>query len=124
MYFYNKSSSKLLIVKNYLVSLVTEGYFNMSENKAIISFKRRRNNKTRNSANKVYISRPEVEHTNNKINIVFEAFNKKKQMSLKFIKDMYSLIQFKRKAGSENLQPDYKNRLVPSANKDINIFSK
>ena len=48
-----------------------------------IVFKRRRDNKTRYSANKVYVSRAELKHTNTKLLIILSMYNKQKRTLLK-----------------------------------------
>jgi len=50
----------------------------MSEDVIKRIFKRRRSNKTRYSADKIYVSRPELKHTNNKVTVMLYTYNKKK----------------------------------------------
>ena len=50
----------------------------MLENKIKVLFKRRRYNKTRYSANKLYTSRAELNHTNTIIFITLYVYNKQK----------------------------------------------
>lgn len=67
IYSYNKLYVKSLIIYNSLVNNLFKNYFNMLQEKIKILFKRRRSNKIRYSANKIYVSRPEVNHTNKKL---------------------------------------------------------
>ena len=53
----------------------------MLQKKRKTLFKRRRDNKIRYSANKVYTSRAELQHTNSKLLITLYTYNKKIQGS-------------------------------------------
>ena len=66
IYSYNKSSSKALVNYNYLLNILLKSYLNMLEIKRIV-FNRRRDNKIRYSANRVYTSRAELQHTNSRL---------------------------------------------------------
>ena len=78
IYSYNKSYIKPLIILDRLVNYLFTTYFNMSENIIRRIYKRRRSNKTRYSADKIYVSRPELNHTNTKITVMLYTYNKKK----------------------------------------------
>lgn len=78
IYSYNKSYIKSLISLDILVNDLLKSYFNMVEDKIKLLFKRRRTNKTRYSADKIYVSRPELKHNNNKITIMLYVYNKQK----------------------------------------------
>ena len=78
VYAYNKSYMKSLVNLNVLVNNILENYFNMLENRIKLPLKRRRPNKARYSANKIYFSRAELNHTNNKLTIILYAYNKQK----------------------------------------------
>jgi len=62
------------------------------------SFKRRRDNKSRYSGNKVYVSRAEFKHTNTQLFIILSTYNKQKSTLLKstrktlFFKRMYKIL--------------------------------
>lgn len=98
VYSYNYSYLKSLIVFNHNTNKLFSSYFNMFRDKIKIVFKRRRDNKSRYSANKVYLSRAEVKHTNTKLFIILSTFNKQKSTLLKttrkniFFKRMYKII--------------------------------
>lgn len=77
IYCYKKSYAKALIILDKLVNYLYTTYFNMSENFIKWIFKRRRSNKTRYSADKIYISRQESRHTNNELMILLYVYKKK-----------------------------------------------
>ena len=76
-YSYNKSSIKPLVNYNFLLNILVKSYFNMLQIKKTV-FNRRRDNKIRYSANKVYSSRAELQHTNSELLITLYTYNKKK----------------------------------------------
>lgn len=78
-YYYNKSYSKLLTCFDYGLNKLLAIYFNMNPIIIRSLFKRRRHNKTRYSANKVYMSRSELKHTNTNLIIVLFLYNKQKE---------------------------------------------
>lgn len=87
----------------------------MAEEKIKWVFKRRRTNKMRYSANRIYVSRPELKHTNSKITIMLYMYNKKK---LSFEQYLTNLV-YKKKNISK------KNRLAKlKKNKIVIIFKK
>jgi hypothetical protein len=55
VYSYNKSYIKSLIAIDVTANILFASYFNMLENKIKVLFKRRRHNKSRYSANKLYV---------------------------------------------------------------------
>lgn len=77
-------------------------------------FKRRRDNKIRYSADKIYTSRAELEHTNSKFNITLHTYNKLKSSIQHKLRKFVTLVKF-RTTGvgeQERLIPYYKNRLL------------
>lgn len=52
----------------------------MLESKIKILFKRRRANKSRYSANKIYVSRAEIKHTNTRLLVILYTYNKKQSL--------------------------------------------
>ena len=97
-YSYNKSYSKLLIVYDLITNKLFATYFNMLIDKIKILYKRRRDNKSRYSANKIYVSRAEFKHSNTKLLIIISMYNKQKSILLRktrkviYIKRMYKLL--------------------------------
>ena len=93
VYSYNKSYIKPLIVFDLISNKLFSSYFNMFRDKIKILFKRRRDNKSRYSANKVYVSRAELKHTNTKLLIILSTYNKQKSTLLRWTR---KIIYFKR----------------------------
>jgi hypothetical protein len=83
VYSYNKAFTKPLIALDFNLNKVFSSYFNMARDSVKRLFKRRRHNKSRYSANKVYVSRAELKHTNTKLLIILSTFNKQKSTFLR-----------------------------------------
>jgi len=66
-----------------------KSYINIIENKIKILFKRRRVRKNRFSANRIYISRAEMKHTNTKVVIILYTYNKQKHLLKRKIKNIF-----------------------------------
>jgi len=109
VYSYNKSYIKSLITKSLILNNLFRSYFNMFEDKIKISFKRRRANKNRYSANKIYVSRAEIKHSNTKLGILLHTYNKQKSFVERIIK--YLIKPSKNKNILEDEQLNKKNRL-------------
>ena len=126
IYSYNKSFSKSLISNNFLLNILVKSYFNMLQKKIKILFKRRRDNKIRYSANKVYTSRAELQHTNNKLLITIYAYNKKRSSFEHYIRKLVTLINFKKVVvGTKKVSvPNHKNRLLHLLKRNFFIFNK
>ena len=88
IYSYNKSYVKSLITQDILVNNSLTRYFNMLEDKIKLSFKRRRSNKIRYSADKIYVSRAEFKHTNTKLTIMLFIHNKQKLLIERLIRKL------------------------------------
>ena len=56
-----------------------------------VLFKRRRNNKSRYSANKIYVSKAELKHTNKELFIILYTYNKQKSTVEEFIRKIVRL---------------------------------
>jgi hypothetical protein len=89
-------------------------------------FKRRRDNKIRYSANKLFISKPELQHTNSDISVSQSAFNKKELSLSKQLRKLLTFIMFKKIAvGTQKvLIPNHKNRLVHLVKGNFFAFKK
>jgi len=98
----------------------------MLQNKIKILFKRRRNNKNRYSANKIYASRAELNHTNNKLFITLSVYNKQKSSIERFVRKIITLIKFKKRLfnGKKVFIPNHKNRLLHLLKNNFLIFRK
>lgn len=125
IYSYNKYLSIALVAKNIFLNLLLISYFNMSEVKRTV-FSRRRDNKIRYSANRVYTSRPLLQHTNSKLTISFAAYNKKKSFLEDKLKRFIILIKFWETiiAGKKIKIPYYKNRLVHTLKRNFFVLNK
>jgi hypothetical protein len=91
IYSYNKSYIKSLIIKYNVLNSLFKNYFNMFENRIKILYKRRPTNKNRYSANKIYISRAELKHTNTKLLIIIYIYNKQKSLIEQNIRKLIKL---------------------------------
>lgn len=76
IYSFNKAYIKPLIVYDLNANKLFTSYFNIIQDKIRIVYKRRRSNRGRYSANKIYVSRPELKHTNTKLSIIIYIYNK------------------------------------------------
>lgn len=126
VYSYNKSYIKLLISYNSILNKLITSYCNMLHDKIKTTFRRRRHNKVRYSANKIYASRAEVKHTNTKIIIMLYTYNKQKLSIERYIRKLITLIKSKKNSVESNTiyVPNYKNRLIHTLKNKFFIFRK
>jgi len=130
IYSYNKSYTKSLISLNAILNKLVKSYCNILQNKIKILFKRRRANKMRYSADKVYISGIELSHTNSNIFITLSLFNKRKYSIEQSIRKAITLIKFHKiivRVGDENKTiyiANHKNRLLHFFKNNFCIFKK
>lgn len=98
----------------------------MLQNKIKKLFKRRRDNKVRYSANKIYTSRAELNHTNTKVFITLYVYNKQKSSMERYMKKIVTWIRFEKITVEENpvFIPNHKNRLLHLLKNDVFIFRK
>jgi hypothetical protein len=122
VYSYNKSYSKLLISLDAVVNKLFKSYCNMLEDKIKILFKRRRDNKIRYSADKIYVSRAELDHTNTDISMTFYLYNKKKVSIEQIIRKFITWIIFI-KDGKKKI-PNHDNRLLHNLKNNYLTFYK
>ena len=87
---------------------------------------RRRDNKIRYSANKVYTSRAELQHTNSKLLITLYTYNKKKSSFEHYIRKLVTLIKFRKiVVGTKKIfLPNHKNRLLHLLKRNFFVFNK
>jgi len=76
IYSFNKAYIKSLIVYDVNINKLFRSYYNIVQDKIKIMYKRRRSNRGRYSANKVYVSRAELKHTNTTLSIIVYTYNK------------------------------------------------
>nr|ATC70075.1 hypothetical protein [Curvularia trifolii] len=96
VYSYNKSYLKSLISKDAVLNTLLRSYCNMLQDKIKILFKRRRDNKIRYSANKIYASRAELNHTNTKLFITLYLYNKQKSSIEWYILKILVLVKYRK----------------------------
>ena len=96
----------------------------MLQDKIKILFKRRRNNKIRYSANKIYASRAELKHTNTKLLITLYTYNKEKSSIEIFIRKIVTLIRFNKAFidGKAVFTANHKNRIVHTLKNNFFIY--
>ena len=113
IYSYNKSYIKSLIIKYNILNNLFTSYFNMFENRIKIIYKRRHTNKNRYSANKIYVSRAELKHTNTKLLIILYIYNKKKDIIERNIRKWIKLTIYEKHLIQDNIEiiTKHKNRL-------------
>jgi hypothetical protein len=98
----------------------------MLEDKVKLPFKRRRTNRTRYSADKIYASRAELKHTSNKLTVMLYIYNKQKfsiiryMNKLLFSKSLFNVVPKKPKG----FKKEYKNRLYYSLKNTFFCFNK
>ena len=125
IYSYNKSSSKPLVANNFSLNKLLKSFFNMLPIKKVF-FNRRKDNKVRYSANRVYTGKPELEHTNSNLFITLAMYNKKKAFFERKLRRFILLIKFwiifigRRKI----YIPYYKERLIHVLKKNFFVFNK
>jgi len=113
IYSYNKSYIKSLITKYNILNSLFKSYFNMFENRIKILYKRRRASKNRYSANKIYVSRAELKHTNTKLLIILYTYNKQKSLIERNIRKLIKLTTYEKHLIEDNIEiiRKHKNRL-------------
>jgi len=125
IYSYNKSYLKSLIVYDVIINKLFRSYCNMLQYKIKIIFKRRRHNKSRYSANKIYVSRAELKHTNTKLFIIIYTYNKQKSSIERFIRKFSTLTKVLKVLAESNIKYIVKdrNRFI-SLSKNKTLVSK
>jgi hypothetical protein len=97
----------------------------MLQYKIKILFKRRRHNKSRYSANKIYVSRAELKHTNTKLLIILYTYNKQKSSIEQYIRKFSTLTKVLKVLAESNLNyvVEDKKRFI-SLSKNKTLISK
>jgi hypothetical protein len=126
VYSYNKSYIKSLIAIDVTVNSIFASYFNMLENKIKVLFKRRRHNKSRYSANKLYVSRAETKHTNTKLVILLYVYNKQKASVQRYVRKHINFTFVKKYLVEDEIveKLTQKNRLTHLLKNQFFIFQK
>jgi len=126
VYRYNKSYVKSLITTDVILNNLFISYFNMLQDKIKIFFKRRNHNKNRYSANKIYVSRAEIKHTNIKIIIILYTYNKLKSFVERDLRKQVKLTTIKEYLVENEImyKKTHRNRLTHTLKKNFFIFKK
>ena len=100
IYTFNKNSTKLLPVAENVVSNMIKSYFYMLSNK-IENIKLRRINTTKKKklSHKIWISRPEIKHTNSKLTITLYLYNRQFNY---YLAKLLKIIKNNRKQSNNN----------------------
>lgn len=103
-----------------------KSYFNMSNKKMKITFKRRRSNRNRYSANKIYLSKPYIKDINTNILIIPHIYNKQKLSIQLYIRKLVKLtVKNKRLIGNKmNNILVHRNRVLYILKKKYFYFKK
>lgn len=121
IYSFNKSYIKLLVVYDVILNKLFISYYNMLQYKIKVLFKRRRDNKSRYSANKIYISRAELKHTNTRLLIILYTYNKQKSSIEKYIRKLITLANFNNTLAEDIFN---RNRLIHLLKNKFFVFKK
>jgi len=126
IYTYSKSYIKSLIVYFDILNKLFRSYCNMLEYKIKILFRRRRDNKIRYSADRIYTNRAELKHTNTKIFITLDTYNKKKATLEKNMRGILTLTKLKKIMvnGKPVFVSNHQNRLLYLLKNNFFIFRK
>jgi len=118
VYSFNKSYSKL----NKLFGT----YCNMLQNKIKVLFKRRRDNKSRYSANKIYVSRAELKHTNTKLLIILYTYNKQRLSIERYIRKLVTFTKINKMLVEDEMKYviTHKNRVIHLLKNKFFVFKK
>ena len=126
VYSYNKSYIKSLISYDAVLNKLLRSYCNMLQDKIKILFKRRRDNKIRYSANKIYASRAELKHTNTKLFITLYIYNKQKSSIEWYILKILVLVKYRKLIvdGKRGFVPNHINRIPALLKNNFFTFRK
>ena len=83
IYAFNKNNIKSLPVQDKMASKTIKSYFNLSNNKKLARSRRMRNLIRRNTVKRLFVSRPEIKQTSDKVNLTVYTFNREKQFLLR-----------------------------------------
>jgi len=117
VYSFNKSYVKPLVALDVNLNKLFKTYCNMMLYKIKIRFKRRSRNKTRYSANRLYVSRAELKHTNTKITILLYTFNKQKSLLERYLRKLIVMSRF-----YKLIKQNQNSLIVEQKKKNMKIF--
>jgi len=126
VYSFNKSYSKLLVVYDTILNKLFGTYCNMLQNKIRVLFKRRRDNKSRYSANKIYVSRAELKHTNTKLLIILYTYNKQRLSIERYIRKLVTFTKINKMLVEDEMKYviTHKNRVIHLLKNKFFVFKK
>ena len=126
MYSYNKSYTKSLVVLDTLTKNIFISYFNKLVSKIKVFFKRRRTNKIRYSANKIFVSDPEFKHNNSNLIIIIRIYNKQKLSIEKNIRKIMVLTTIKKHlvGKRKKILKIYKKRFITALKKSYFLLKE
>jgi hypothetical protein len=126
VYSYNKSYIKSLVIYDVILNKLFGTYCNMLQNKIKVLFKRRRDNKSRYSANKIYVSRAELKHTNTKLLIILYTYNKQKLSIERYIRKLVTLTRINKLLVEDEMKYiiTHKNRIIHLLKNKFFVFRK
>ena len=85
IYAYNKSSLRSLPALDKMATKTIKSYFSLTNNKKLARSERMRNLIRRRTVKRLFVSRPEIKQTSDKVNITVYTFNREKQFFLRKI---------------------------------------
>jgi len=83
IYAYNKNTLKSLPALDKMANKTIKSYFSLTNNKKLARSKRMRNLIRRSTVKRLFVSRPEIKQTSDKVNITVYTFNREKQFLLR-----------------------------------------
>ena len=86
IYAYNQNSIRSLPALDRMASKTIKSYFSLTNNKKLARSERMRNLIRRRTVKRLFVSKPEIKQTSDKVNITVYTFNREKQF---FLRKMY-----------------------------------
>lgn len=83
VYSYNKNSLRSLPGKDFIARKLIKNYFNLSADKSLARSKRKRIRIRKSSLNRLFVSRPEVKQTNDKVILNVYTYDRQRQSLLR-----------------------------------------
>ena len=85
IYAYNKNSLRSLPALDKMATKTIKSYFSLTNNKKLARSERMRNLIRRRTVKRLFVSKPEIKQTSDKVNITVYTFNREKQFFLRKI---------------------------------------
>lgn len=128
-YTYNKSFNKLIPLTNSFVDKLIKGFFSLlnrdnnldlDKKTKFVHRKRSIYRRNKSSINKIWLSKSETKHTNDKVIITIYMYNKKRNVCIYKLKNMYREILLY----SGNVKPNNPHLFRTGNNKNLFLLSK